>query len=264
MKIFRLFFILEILYGCGYVMAQPENILAITHSTDTNKVNYTKDTIAYVKEIKSDSMAIQFNSDTVNVHIVDELVHEAQDKIYGNILKDSVFISFSHFDKIITLNREVIIARVERITPTDIFYVYPLNYVNLSINRSLISQILYADKSLEVFVPLDRKMNMPILQTERVIVRNKKDWEKVISTYNKEEVTDLESRGNVLAEFEAPKLKVDNEYLEKNAIIILKRKAANLGAHYVLITNTTFHSGYGDLPLVEMEGVAYGYPEDDE
>ena len=39
----------------------------------------------------------------------------------------------------------------------------------------------------------------------------------------------------------------------------MKKKAAGLKAHYVLIETKFFHKAYGDMPSVEITATAYGY-----
>jgi hypothetical protein len=45
--------------------------------------------------------------------------------------------------------------------------------------------------------------------------------------------------------------------MEKNAISVLRKKAAQMGATKVLITDKNTQSAYGEAPIVEMKGIAY-------
>jgi hypothetical protein len=51
----------------------------------------------------------------------------------------------------------------------------------------------------------------------------------------------------------------ENEYLEKNAQIIIRKKAANLNAPFVLLVNKNYYKAYGDPPSIELEGILYNY-----
>ncbi len=157
-------------------------------------------------------------------------------------------VALSDFDKIIRIDSTEIIVRINRFSNSDIFYVYPLNKEELSIPRKTVHKIIYSTGKIETLNPLFKEIDVE----EETI-----PWEQV-------EILDDVSQTDTLIEisdfdalFESTKMKISTTQLEKNALIILKKKAANAGGKYLLITNKIIHKAYGDLPSIEMYGKAY-------
>jgi len=165
------------------------------------------------------------------------------------------------YDKILTYSHEVYIAKINNITPNFVLFLYPFNTELQSINRNDISQIQYADGTIDIFLPLTDKagFDREIVDTARIIIRNRRDWEKVTLTEKSEDITGLVEKGKVIANYQADYVNAENEYLEKNAQIIIRKKAANLNAPFVLLINKNFHKAYGDPPSIELEGILYNY-----
>jgi len=165
------------------------------------------------------------------------------------------------FDKILTYQHDVVIAKIQNITPGLVLFLYPFNTELQSLNRNDISQIQYSDGTIDIFLPLTDKagFNKEVVDTARIIIRNRRDWEKVTLTDKSEDISGMIEKGKVNASYQADYVNAENEYLEKNAQIILRKKAANLNAPVVLLVNKNFHKAYGDPPSVELEGILYNY-----
>ena len=165
------------------------------------------------------------------------------------------------YDKILTYSHEVLIGKIQNITPNFVLYLYPFNTELQSLNRNEISQIQYADGAIDIFLPLTDKggFNKEVVDTARIIIRSRRDWENVTLTNKSEDITGMVEKGTVIASYQADYVNAENEYLEKNVQIILRKKAANLNAPVVLLTNKNFHKAYGDPPSIELEGVLYNY-----
>jgi hypothetical protein len=128
-------------------------------------------------------------------------------------------------------------------------------------NKSRISQILYADGRRDVFIALeDRTVKQKdLVDTSKIIVKTQKDWMKVVITENPDDVQNLSALGYLKANYEAGMGNADNEELMKQVSIVLKKKAAVMKAHCVLIETKFFKKSYGDLPKVEVTARAFGY-----
>jgi hypothetical protein len=170
-------------------------------------------------------------------------------------------LTISGLDKILTYDHQVYIVKIQNITPSLVLFLYPFNTEVHSLNRINISQIQYADGRIDIFLPLANKQgfNKSVVDTARIIIRNRREWEKVTLTENAADITGMIEMGKISVSYEADIANAASEYLEKNAGIILRRKAANLNAPIVLLVNKTYHKGYGDLPSIEMEGIIYNY-----
>ncbi|MBN2762701.1 MAG: hypothetical protein JXR41_06400 [Bacteroidales bacterium] len=165
------------------------------------------------------------------------------------------------YDKILTYSHQVYIVRIQNITPSLVLFIYPFNTDLHSLNRNEISQIQYANGHIDIFLPLTDKngFDQKIVDTARIIIRNKHDWEKVTLTDKHEDISGLVEKGKITASYKADYVNAANEYLEKNARIILRKKAANLNTPFVLLVNANYHKSYDDLPSIELEGILYNY-----
>jgi hypothetical protein len=135
----------------------------------------------------------------------------------------------------------------------EVTYVYPMNTEEHVLSKADIKEITWPGGKKEEF---GRKIRV---DSTRTLVLNEKDWELVTVTDNMEEIQDLKEKGEIEATFESHKLKIETEFLEKNASIILRKKAARINAHKVLIKSKEIKAGYGELPSIEMKAIAYGY-----
>lgn len=164
-------------------------------------------------------------------------------------------------DKIITYQRDVYVGNVYNITFSEVRFTLPAGDEMTSLSKSLISQILYADGRRDVFIALEgRNVNQKqLVDTTRIIIKNQKDWMKVMVTEDPAEVGNLTAMGDLKVNYEAAVGNAGNEELLRQATMILRKKAAVLKAHCVLIDTKFFHKSYGDLPRVEVNATAYGY-----
>ena len=169
--------------------------------------------------------------------------------------------ALADYDKIITYEREVFVGKIHNITFTEVRYTCPPDNQLIAITKSRISQILYADGRRDVFIPLEGRTvkQKELVDTARIIIKTQKDWIKVIVTEDPADVTHLIALADLKAKYEADMGNADNEELIRQASIILKKKAAMLKAHCVLIETKFFTNSYGDLPKVEVTAKAFGY-----
>ena len=83
----------------------------------------------------------------------------------------------------------------------------------------------------------------------------KPQWESVVVTEKEDDVEGLYKKdflkANASSGSRSPKA------AKQSATIRLQKKAANIGALMVLITNSEMKGGYGEIPGWELEGIAY-------
>lgn len=163
-----------------------------------------------------------------------------------SISRDTAFLA--DFEQIIKTDSSIIIARVTRISNSNVFYVYPLNQEELTIPRKKIHQIIYSSEKIEKFNPLTDKF---IDEKESI------NWENVEVLKDEFQTDTLIEISNFEALYESTKMKISTNQLEKNVLVILKKKTANVGGKYLFITDKIIHKAYGDLPSIEMFGKAY-------
>jgi hypothetical protein len=169
--------------------------------------------------------------------------------------------ALAKYDKIITYDKEVYVGKIHNITFTEVRFTCPPNDALNAITKSRISQILYTDGRRDVFIPLeDRTVKQnELVDTSRIIIKNQKDWMKVMVTENPLDVVNLVVKGNIRANYEAQMGNMGNDELMRQVNILLKKKAVLLKAHRVLIETRFFHKEYGNLPKVEVTARAFGY-----
>lgn len=169
--------------------------------------------------------------------------------------------ALAKLDKIITFDREVFVGKIHNITFSEVRFTCPPDDRIKAVNKSRISQILYTDGRRDVFIPLEDKTvkQKELVDTARIIVKSQKDWMKVLVTEDPSFVENLTAMGNIKATYEADMGNMGNEEMLRRAAVILKKKAAVLNAHCVLIETKFFHKSYGDLPSVEVTARVFGY-----
>ena len=83
------------------------------------------------------------------------------------------------------------------------------------------------------------------------------EWKRIKCVYKEVEVAGMIDKGIVEADYEAKKIIMGNDLLERNAIIILQKKAYTLKANFILITKKDIKREYGEIPSISMSARAY-------
>lgn len=189
----------------------------------------------------------------------DSLLHAKLNSLGRMYKLDSTAIA--GLDKIITYDKEVFVGKVHNITFSEIRFTCPPDGALNAVSKSRVSQILYSDGRRDVFIALDNRtvQQKELVDTSRILVKNQKDWMKVMVTENPDDVSHLTVKGNIKIKYESEMGNADNEELMRGAGVLLKKKAALMKAQYVLVDTKFFHKAYGDLPQVEVTARAFGY-----
>lgn len=190
------------------------------------------------------------------------IIHAASDTVDSNVAAE--FTGGVHardFDKLVTIDNKVIIARITSVKPTEINFIYPLNTIQNSIDRDLVNYVIHNNGTKEVFTLVETKeSDNEEVEENFLLEKEKKKWEEIVATYLEQEIEGMTEIESLLVEFQSNKMRASNEYLEKNALIILRKKTANVGGEIVLITEKKINKAYGDLPSIEMSGIAFTKP----
>lgn len=209
-----------------------------------------------IEDIKYESTEI----DTAyNRKEIDSLINVNIDKIRIINPNDTAYLKqIADYDKLVFNNWDLKIVKVKDITSQQVLFLYPLNPQTQIVRREKVSQILYADGRHEIFKPLIRHNESDSMFLKDVRIKDPKKWQKVTVVYNEDEIPMLFELGEVFAEYRSYKINASTEYLEKNAIIILKKKVANMNGTCVLVTEKKTRRPYGDSPFIRIEGRAFG------
>lgn len=149
-------------------------------------------------------------------------------------------------DTIFFFGKKSMNVHVMKITYDSVLYREPGETEILALDKDIVNKIKYNWGRLEI---LNEKEKEP---------RKFYDWRKVKVLDSKNEVEGLFRVEEVTAKakgsgrgYETPRS------LETKATIILKKKAANLNAQYVVITNKTITTAFGESPSATLKGIVY-------
>jgi hypothetical protein len=169
--------------------------------------------------------------------------------------------ALSAYDKIITFDREVFVGKIINISFSEVHFTYPLDQKVQTLSRSRVSQVLYANGRRDLFIALDDAgvKQKELVDTGRILVKGQKDWMKVVVTENPGDVNNLMAMGEIKTRYEGETGNMNNEELMRHAAIDLRKKAAAMKAHCVLVETKFFRKPYGELPVVDVTAKAFGY-----
>jgi hypothetical protein len=169
--------------------------------------------------------------------------------------------SLAAYDKIITFDREVFVGKIVNISFSEVHFTCPPDQNMQTLSRSRVSQILYANGRRDLFIALDdaRVKQKSLVDTGRIIVKGQKDWMKVIVTENPVDVNNLMALGEIKTTYEGETGNMNNDELMRHAAITLRKKAAAMKAHCVLVETKFFRKPYGELPVVDVTAKVFGY-----
>ena len=213
-------------------------LFILTSNAQTDSVN-----------IKSDSAEM--------IEVIDSALIENKNYIEKFNASDAEFNKFiDHFDKIYLRNNELLIVRVKNIDDKFVNFNYPLNSGIEKISRDEVGQILYSDGKRDIYYLPDSVTKQA--EVSGAMVQQEKDWEKVTITDNE---ADIDASSifieKIKSVYEADRFNASTKFLEKNATIILKRRAASLGGDIILLEDKDISRPYGELPKITLKGSVY-------
>lgn len=177
----------------------------------------------------------------------DTIVQKADSlkKTYVSIMGD-----LSGYDKIKLETGDSLIVNIIAETQTEVAFKYPLNTMINKMLYTKIKEINYKDGKVRAF----RNM-APVTG---VGAEPDNVWRIVVLTEDANEVSGMKEIGPITSKAEGKTLKTSIDLLEKNARVNLQKRAVRMNATKVLIKKKTIDQAYGEIPVVEFEGIAYG------
>jgi len=152
-------------------------------------------------------------------------------------------------------------------TPTDTVYFFDRKTMYVNVMKITYDSVLYREEGETGLRSLDKdQVNKIKYNWGRLEILNEKpprkqeryDWRKVKILKNKRRASGMHQVKEIIAKakgsgrgFETPKS------LEAKARTILRKKAANVNAPYVVITNKTITTAFGEIPSATLKGIAY-------
>lgn len=144
-------------------------------------------------------------------------------------------------DTICKINGEIIAVKIVNTTTNDITFSRPGETLTETLPKNLIKEITYSN---------GRKEKV----SEMIIIKGEEDWEKVKLTSIPEDVAGLVKKGDIQATKTNLGLYTPAKKVKPKLEAEIKKEAAKIGAHIVLITSTT-----PEGMNYRLAGSAYGY-----
>jgi len=156
---------------------------------------------------------------------------------------------------------------------TDTIFFFEAQEMHVDVMKITYDSVLYRKPDETKLRALDKDIihkikynwgRVEILNQQAKAKQKKLDWRKVkiltkatqAEGYYKVEQVTAKTQGSGRG-FETPKS------LENKAEVILKKKAANKNGEYVLITNKTITTAFGEIPSATLTGMVYSREEQD-
>jgi hypothetical protein len=197
--------------------------------------------------------------DTLSVSVIstvakiDTLINKNDPPVFIN--KFSKFKKL--FDKIITRDGDTLTVLINKLSETSVEFNFPLNYRKEVMDKKMIISLNYSDGTIDTI------RQKPAIQTDKPEQPkySDKDWDKVLLLKSLDEASGADVLGEIASRFEGDRINVNSAYLEKSALILLKKKAARMGANCIYILNKDEYRAYGELPNMSIQAKAFYKPE---
>lgn len=160
--------------------------------------------------------------------------------------------SSSHLlDRIVKHGGDTIFCKVTELTDRKIKYKLDGEDLTNSVSENIVKEIRFSNGRVQEI-------------SQHIIIRGAEDWEKVQIVYDKAEVDGLVRKKELAAKATAVFGTTGLGKMEKKAIEKLKKEAAALGCHMVLILTTSGRGGglsvlSASQAKASLTGVAYSY-----
>lgn len=152
-------------------------------------------------------------------------------------------------DKIVTHKGDTIVCKVSELTDNSIKYKFEGEDLVNTIYKNLVKEIIFQSGRIQKV-------------TEKIEINGPDDWEKVQITNLETDIAGLTKKGELTANAASGWSTTGEGKMQAKAMEKLKKQAAAIGAHIVLILTTTSKGGtYGISggTKASVTGVAYGY-----
>jgi hypothetical protein len=157
-------------------------------------------------------------------------------------------------DTIFKIDGDSLSIYITSVNEKEIVYTFPEESITNVISKNVVREVHYGSGRKEVI-------------TEKIIIRGEHDWEKVLITTLESDIKGLVRKGEVKAKATGGTTFANQQNVDDKATMKLKKEAARMGAHIVLIQSQKTESGsygfnaYGtsSLPKSLKQGVAYSY-----
>jgi len=183
---------------------------------------------------------------------IDTLINKNEPPVFIN--KFSKFKRL--FDKITTTAGDTLTVLVNKINESTVEFNFPLNHRKEILQKKLITSLIYSDGTIEI-IPQSANIKSEKPESPKF---SDKDWDKVLVVISLDDASGAVDLGEIESRFEGDRITVNSAYLEKSAMILLKKKAARLGANLIYVSKRDEYRAYGELPNMLIHARAFMKP----
>jgi len=218
---------------------QKSKVLVTPQSSDTA-----------VKVVATDSTKIKPQTEIIKPA---EKTQENKSASPAKIARPSITPDTMRLDTIIKKTGGKMKVKVEGKNLFEILFKMPGQKITKKMSTSSIREIRYANGKIEV---LDN--NPEKRPKDWIPPVSEVEYSKIIIAKDESATNSLIEMGDLEAIYESKKMMTENSFLEKNALIILRKKAVALKATTILVTFKEVTRQYGEFPFITMKATAYG------
>jgi hypothetical protein len=135
----------------------------------------------------------------------------------------------------------------------EVTFIIPGEKKEKKLSTGYIKELRYADGRVDLIDNTPEKITAKDVN----LMIPESEWKKVEVAKSEIEVKDLVEKEVIEAEAEGKKYTTTDSFLEKNAIVILRKKAVNLKATKILVIDKIVTREYGEYPKMKVIAKAY-------
>lgn len=159
----------------------------------------------------------------------------------------------SVLDTIVKKSGVTVIGKVEGKTKFEVLLRVPGMKDLQRVNNSVIKEIRYGNGTIEVVEAKTGQMSKEQIQGKQ----NSKDWTSILVANEGSDLSGYTEKGEIEVRYDATRINMSNSELERNAIVLLRKRAAAMGGSVIKVTGKNIVREYGSFPFITMKAMVY-------
>jgi len=156
-------------------------------------------------------------------------------------------------DTIIKKSGVPIVGKVEGKTKFEVLIRVPGTKDVQRVNNSVIKEIRYGNGTIEIVEAKTGQMSKEQMQGKQ----KSKDWTSVLVANEGSDLSGFVEKGEVEIRYDATRMNMSNSELERNGIVLLRKRAASMGGSVIKVTGKSIVREYGSFPFITMKAMVY-------
>lgn len=156
-------------------------------------------------------------------------------------------------DTIVKKSGVPIIGKVEGKTKFEVLIRMPGKRDLQRVNNSIIKEIRYGNGTIEIVEARTGQMSKEQVQGDK----KGKDWTSILVANEGSDLSGYTEKGEIEVKYEATRMNMSNSELERNGVILLRKRAATMGGSVIKVTAKSITREYGAFPSITMKAMVY-------